>query len=255
MPSWDPSQYLRFADDRLRPALDLVARIDVERPRIIYDLGCGPGNVTRLLAERWPEARIIGVDSSAAMLAKARGEMPNAEFLEADIGTWSPLAPPDVIFSNATLQWLPYHEHLLPRLARFLAQGGTLAIQMPHCHDAPSHTAILATAREGPWEAKLADVRSILPVTSPSEYYRILSPVARHLDIWEAEYLHVLEGDNPVVEWTKGTALRPQLDALEEPERDAFLAAYAARVAAAYPREEDGRTLFPFRRIFIVARV
>lgn len=254
MSSWDPSQYLKFADDRLRPALDLMARITVERPRAIDDLGCGPGNVTRLLAERWPEAKITGVDSSVTMLAKARAEAPDIEFLEGDINYWRPAHDPDVIFSNATLHWLPDHERLLPRLAGLLAPGGMLAIQMPHNHAAPSQVAIGATVEKGPWRRRLGNVRGILPVATPAAYHRILSPVARCLDIWETEYLHVLDGDDPVVEWTKGTALRPYLDALAEPEGDEFLVAYSARIAAAYPREPDGRTLFPFQRIFIVAQ-
>jgi trans-aconitate 2-methyltransferase len=254
MPSWDPNQYLKFADHRLRPALDLLARIDAERPRVIHDLGCGPGNITNLLAERWPAARVIGVDSSKEMLAKARHAAPAIEFVEADIRDWRPTAPPDIIFSNATLQWLPNHETLFPGLMRFLVPGGSLAIQMPHNHDSPSHRLMQAAAEAGPWKRHLSGVRSIFPVASPDAYYRLLSPLAREVDIWEVDYLHVLDGDNPVVEWTRGTALRPYLDALPAPEREPFLAAYAEKVAAAYPRQADGKTLLPFRRIFIVAR-
>ncbi|MGH6932935.1 MAG: trans-aconitate 2-methyltransferase [Dongiaceae bacterium] len=254
MPSWDPGQYLKFADHRLRPALDLMARIDVERPRAIHDLGCGPGNITRLLAERWPGAKVTGIDSSAEMLAKARSEVPDIEFQAGDIKDWRPPAPADIIFSNAALHWLADHEHLLPRLFRQLAPGGVLAIQMPRNHDAPSQVAISAAVANGPWPDELRNVRGILPVAAPSAYYRILSPVARHLDIWETEYMHVLAGENPVVEWTKGTALRPYLDALAEPERGEFLANYSARIAAAYPKDPDGCTLLPFRRIFVLAR-
>jgi trans-aconitate 2-methyltransferase len=255
MPSWDPKQYLKFADDRLRPAHDLMARVGLAQPRAVYDLGCGPGNITKLLAERWPRAEIVGVDSSAAMLAKARAEAPGVTYVEADINHWRPASKPDVIFSNATLQWLADHRTLLPRLAGYLAPDGILAIQMPRNHDAPSHLAIKAAVEAGPWRSKLRDARGILPVATPAAYYRMLAPVARHIDIWETEYQHVLTGDNPVVEWTKGTGLRPYLDALEEPERGQFLAVYSARIAADYPNEPDGRTLFPFRRIFILARV
>jgi len=256
MPSWDPNQYLKFADHRLRPALDLMAQIALEAPRRIYDLGCGPGTITRLLAERWPGAAVTGIDSSADMLAKARREAPGVLFELADIAHWSPPAPADLLFTNATLHWLDDHAALLPRLAALLAPGGVLAIQMPDNRQSPSHLLMDEAAAAGPWHATLAHVRSAYgSMQSADAYYRILAPVTRQLDIWETTYLHVLEGDNPVVEWTKGTALRPYLDALAEPERAAFLAAYASHIAAAYPRQPDGRTLLPFKRIFIVARV
>ena len=255
MPTWDPNQYLKFTDHRLRPALDLMAQIALEAPRSIYDLGCGPGNITRLLAERWPGAAVTGVDSSADMLAKARQEAPHVAFEQADIAHWSPPAPADLLFTNATLHWLDDHAALLPRLAAQLAPGGVLAIQMPDNRTSPSHLLMDDVAATGPWHTKLARQRPVYgSMQSPDAYYRILAPVTRQLDIWETTYLHVLEGDNPVVEWTKGTALRPYLDALAEPERTDFLAAYAARIAAAYPQQPDGRTLLPFKRIFIVAR-
>lgn len=254
MPRWDPTQYLKFSDHRLRPALDLLARIPHEAPRRIHDLGCGPGTITRLLAERWPGAVVTGVDSSPEMLAKARREVPGLAFDLADIAGWSPPQPADLLFSNATLHWLDDHASLLPRLFSLLAAGGVLAIQMPSNRESPSHLLIDEAARAGPWRDKLAGLRpTYRSVETPESYYRILAPLAAALDIWETSYLHALEGDNPVVEWTKGTALRPYLEALAEPERGAFLAAYAARVAAAYPKQPDGRTLLPFRRLFIVA--
>jgi len=253
MPTWDPGQYLKFADHRLRPALDLMAQIALAAPRRIYDLGCGPGTITRMLAERWPDAAVTGIDSSADMLAKARKEAPSVAFELADIAHWSPPAPADLLFTNATLHWLDDHAALLPRLAAQLAPGGVLAIQMPDNRQSPSH--LLMDEAAGPWRAQLARLRPVYgAMLSPDAYYRILAPVVRQLDIWETTYLHVLEGDNPVVEWTKGTALRPHLDALAEPEHSAFLAAYAARIAAAYPKQPDGRTLLPFKRIFIVAQ-
>jgi trans-aconitate 2-methyltransferase len=260
MPTWDPNQYLKFTDHRLRPALDLMARIALDHPRSLYDLGCGPGNITRLLAERWPDARVTGVDSSADMLAKARKEAPGVTFEQADIARWSPPAPADLLFTNATLHWLDDHATLLPRLAAQLAPGGVFAIQMPDNRASPSHLLMDEAAATGPWHEALAGVRQAYDsMQSADAYYRILAPVVRQLDIWETTYLHVLPesdgGDNPVVEWTKGTALRPYLDALAEPERTDFLAAYAFRIAAAYPPQPDGRTLLPFRRIFIVARI
>ena len=268
MPTWDPNQYLKFTDYRLRPALDLMAQIPLADPRSVYDLGCGTGNITHLLAERWPSARVVGVDSSADMLAKSRMEAPRAKarmeaagvvFEQADIAHWSPPAPADLLFTNATLHWLDDHATLLPRLAAQLAPGGVLAIQMPDNRTSPSHLLMDEAAATGPWHTRLARVRPVYgAMQSPDAYYRMLAPVAAQVDIWETTYLHVLPepagGDNPVVEWTKGTALRPYLHALEEPDRGAFLAAYAARIAAAYPKQSDGRTLLPFRRIFIVAR-
>jgi len=256
MPTWDPHQYLKFSDHRLRPALDLMAQIPLEAPRTIYDLGCGPGNITRMLAERWPAAAVTGVDSSVDMLEKARREAPNVHFQHADIASWSPPTPADLLFSNATLHWLDDHALLLPRLAAHLTAGGVFAVQMPRNHTSPSHVLMDAAATDGPWRTRLSQVRQVYrSVETPDAYYRILAPLAARVDIWETEYLHVLEGDNPVVEWTKGTALRPYLDALEEPDRSRFLAAYAARIADAYPKQPDGRTLLPFRRIFFIVQV
>ncbi|HET6157588.1 MAG TPA: trans-aconitate 2-methyltransferase [Dongiaceae bacterium] len=255
MPTWDPGQYLKFSDHRLRPALDLMAQIPLESPRTIYDLGCGPGNITRLLAERWPNAAVTGIDSSPDMLVKARNEAPAVTFDQADIGSWSPPAPADLLYTNATLHWLDDHAVLLPRFASHLAPGGVLAIQMPSNSHSPSHILMDEAAASGPWRARLSEIRPIYrSIETPDAYYRILSPLLRRIDIWQTDYLHVLEGDNPVVEWTRGTALRPYLDALDEPERGAFLAAYSARIAAAYPNQPDGRTLLPFRRIFLLAR-
>ena len=255
MPTWDPRQYLKFTDHRLRPALDLLAQIQLDDPRIVFDLGCGPGNITRLLAERWPRAEVVGVDSSAAMLVKARQEAPGVTFVEADINDWSAPQRPQLLYSNATLHWIDNHAELLPRLLKQLSPGGMLAVQMPRNHDAPSHVLMRAAAEDGPWRTRLVAVRQVLrSVEAPESYYRILAPISQSVDIWETEYLHVLDGDNPVVEWTKGTGLRPYLDALDEPDRSGFLAAYSKRIAAAYPKQADGRTLLPFRRIFFVAQ-
>ena len=253
MATWDPAQYLKFADHRLRPALDLLARIPEIGPRTLYDLGCGPGNITRLLAERWPAARVIGVDSSADMLEKARAEAPGVEFVQADLNHWSPPRPAELVFSNATMQWLNDHETLFPRLMSFVAPGGVLAVQMPRNFAAPSHTLLRETVEDAPWRDRLATLQRHDPVASPQVYHRLLAPGATSVDIWEVEYLQRLVGPNPVVEWTRGTALRPFLDALSPADREAFLADYGRRVAAAYPAEADGATLFPFRRLFIVA--
>jgi len=252
--AWDPAQYLKFAGPRLRPALDLLQRIDRETPASVYDIGAGAGNVTRLIAARWPAARIVGVDSSAEMLAKAAAENPGIEWQEADLATWRPDRPAEIIYSNAALHWLDGHGGLFRGLFAALAPKGVLAVQIPRNFGARSHTLITETALDGPWRRVLEPLLRPAPVAEPEFYYDLLAPLAASLDIWETEYLQVLEGADPVKEWTKGTWLKPLLDALAEPERGRFESAYAALVARAYPRRADGRTLFPFRRLFIVAR-
>jgi trans-aconitate 2-methyltransferase len=252
--AWDPAQYLKFADHRLRPAVDLLNRIDLTAPGDVHDLGAGAGNVTRLLRARWPQARITGVDESPEMLAKAAAAGPDIAWQRADLATWRPSRPADVIYSNAALHWLPDHERLFPTLLGSLVPGGVLAVQMPRNFAAPSHTAVAEAVRSGPWRATLEPLLRPVPVEDPAFYFDVLGSRAAALDIWETEYLHVLEGEHPVKEWVKGSWLKPLLDALPEPERGRFEARYAELVGRAYPRRADGRTLFPFRRLFIVAR-
>lgn len=251
--AWDPTQYLKFAGPRLRPAIDLLQRIDVEAPETVYDLGAGAGNVTRLIAGRWPQAQVIGVDGSAEMLTKAAAENPRIEWQRADLAAWRPARTPDVIYSNAALHWLDEHDRLLPALFRTLAPGGVLAVQVPRNFGARSHTSITDAALAGRWRPTLEPLLRPSPVAEPEFYYDLLAPLAASLDIWETEYLQVLDGVNPVKEWTKGTWLSPLLAALDEPDRSNFETDYADRVAAAYPPRRDGRTLFPFRRMFIIA--
>lgn len=251
--SWDPGQYLRFADLRLRPALDLLARVELEGAGTVVDLGCGPGNVTRLIARKFPHAEVIGVDSSAAMLAKAAETPSSVTWREGDIGAFAPERPVDILYSNAALQWLDGHEMLFPRLMQAVRPGGVLAVQMPRNHAAPSHVEMNAIAASGPWAAKLGPVLRPSPVAVPEIYYDLLSPQAASIDIWETIYGQVVRGDDPVVEWTRSTSLRPVIDALKEPELGQFLAEYRARMALAYPKRADGSTFFPFRRLFMVA--
>jgi trans-aconitate 2-methyltransferase len=256
MPTWDPQQYMKFADYRLRASLDLLAQIPLTDPSTIFDLGCGPGDVTRLLAERWPGAAVIGVDSSTEMLVKAGQETRNVTLLNADLVNWSPSSPVDLLFSTATMHWLDNHEWLFPRLLTHLVPGGVLALQMPCDREAPYYLLIEATASEPHWRQRLSQVRPVLrSVQSAEAYYQMLAPIAQRIDIWSTEYLHILQGDNPVFEWMKGTALRPYLDVLDESDHGAFLANYATRISTAYPKRPDGRTLLPFRRIFLIAEV
>ena len=257
---WNPAQYLEFADARLRPALDLLARIRLDAPRTIIDLGCGTGNVTRLLAERWPQARLVGVDSSPSMLREARAAMDGdarCTFVAADLMQWQPDAPVDLVYSNAALHWLPDHAALFARVAAMVAPGGVLAVQMPDNFRAPSHTLIADIARTERWRATLGGIVREPPVSAPQDYFGWLSACMAKVDIWCTDYLQVLEarkdGEHPVAAWTKGTWLVPFLEALDEPDRDAFLREYMVGLAVAYPTRGDGRTLFPFRRLFIVA--
>ena len=251
--TWNPELYLTFDDHRLRPALDLIARVPLDGVRGIVDLGCGPGNVEPHLAARWPDAEIVGVDNAPSMLARARKDYPRFKWKIGDIGAWRAEAPVDLVFSNAALQWLDDHAELLPRLLDQVAPGGALAVQMPRNFSAPSHIAIRDTIDGGPWRERLARLVRPEPVLAPEAYHRLLAPRARSLDIWEIEYLHVLNRQDPVVTWTSATALRPYLDALEAHERGSFEAEYRARIRISYPPEPDGRTLFPFKRVFIVA--
>jgi trans-aconitate 2-methyltransferase len=227
--------------------------VPLDRPARVVDLGCGPGNSTALLRERWPDAEITGIDGSEEMLAEARRQT-GIRWERADIARWRPGARYDVIFSNATLQWLDDHRALFPSLVAALAPGGVLAVQMPRNFASASHRAAREVVANGPWGARLTPILRVDPVHDAVTYHRMLAPHTRALDVWETEYLHVLDGDNPVADWTRGTYLVPLISALAEAERDVFEAEYRSRVKAAYPREPNGRTLFPFRRLFIVAQ-
>jgi trans-aconitate 2-methyltransferase len=251
---WDPSQYLKFAGERLRPALDLLARIPATTPDTVVDLGCGAGNLAPLFLQRWPDAKLLGVDSSPEMLAKARADHPGASFEQGDVATWRPKQPVDVLYSNATLHWLDGHDSLIPDLLASVKPGGWLAVQMPRNFGAPSHTSIVDAIEQGPWRAKLEPHLRRKPVAEPQHYWRLLQGKTSSLEIWETEYLQPLKGDNAVAEFTKGSWLKQFLDRLQEPERSAFEADYRARVGRVYKPEADGHTLFPFRRLFIVAR-
>ncbi len=253
--AWDPSQYLAFGNERLQPALDLLSRIPLEAPGTVIDLGCGPGNVTKALKGRWPNASLTGVDGSPEMLERARAEDPDIEWIEADLNDWKPGAPVNLIYSNATLHWLDSHDRLFPQLMSNVAPGGFLATQMPRNWGAPSHTLITDAVLDSPWRETLEPLLRPAPSETPSFYYDLLSPETNSLAIWETEYCQILEGENPVAEFVKGTQLKRFLDALDEPACGEFESDYRKRILAAYPKRRDGRTLFPFRRLFILAGV
>jgi trans-aconitate 2-methyltransferase len=251
---WSAGQYLEFEDERTRPPRDLLAQVPLAAARRLIDLGCGPGNSTELLVRRYPQAEVVGVDSSPAMLARARERLPEVTFVEGDLARWSPPERTDLLFANAAFQWVPDHPAVLRRLLESLPTGGVLAVQMPDNTGEPALALMREVARRGPWAGDLAradPARDQLP--RPDAYYDLLRPLSSHLDIWHTVYNHVMPGPEAIVEWFKGSALRPFLAALEGGAREAFLADYTAEIAAAYPRRGDGAVLLRFPRLFIVA--
>lgn len=253
--TWNPEQYLRFDQHRLRPALELIQRIPLQTVQNIIDLGCGTGHVTPLLKARWKSANIIGMDSSESMLARAQQDFPESQWIKADIETWSSDEPCDVLFSNAALHWLPDHERLLPHLYAMVKTGGIFAIQMPNNFAAPSHTMMYQIAANSQWSQSLEHLLAKKPpVHNPTFYYDLLKPMSTDVEIWETEYWQVLTGTHAVAEWTKSTGLKPFLDALQEPKRSDFENEYRQLLATAYQQRADGTTLFPFKRLFIIAQ-
>lgn len=254
MPRWDADLYLRFSNERTRPSVDLTAHIEIPDPGRIIDLGCGPGNSTDVLRKRWPKARITGLDSSAEMIAAASGSYPNEEWLIGDIASWSAAVPFDVVFSNAALQWVPNHAVLFPHLFAQVASGGALAVQIPAHFNSALHREILETAADPSWRHLMGPALDALTREPPSFYYDLLRPLAANLDIWETVYYHIVEGPQSIIEWFRGTGLRPFLAALpNEGERKRFEQLLLERYTQAYRPQKDGRIMFQFRRLFIVA--
>jgi trans-aconitate 2-methyltransferase len=251
---WNPDLYRRFEDERTRPARDLLARVPLTSARRVVDLGCGPGNSTELLVERFPDADVLGIDNSAAMLGSARERLPGCRFALADIGTWAPDEAPDLIYANASLQWVGDHDHLLPRLLGMLAPGGVLAVQMPDNRDEPTHRAMRELAAQPPYAALIGDANRLrTELLGLDGYYNLLAPLGE-LDLWRTAYQHPMDSPGSIVEWVRGTGLKPFIDPLPEAERAQYLAAYERRIADGYPPRADGRCLLAFPRLFFVAR-
>jgi trans-aconitate 2-methyltransferase len=275
---WDPGTYLRFGSERARPFFDLLSRVGADDPGFVADLGCGPGNLTAVLAARWPGARVLGVDSSPEMIEAARAELGVAEakaaegaaaqaaglgaaavpagrleFRLADIRTWQPEQPVDVITCNAVLQWIPGHRELLTSWAGWLAPGGWLGFQLPGNFDQPSHTILRELAGTPRWRPLLEGVQLNRQAGDPADYLALLAGAGCEVDAWETTYLHVLPGEDAVVDWYRGSGLRPVLSALPPAEAEEFLAGYRDLVRVAYPLASYG-TVLPFRRVFVVAQ-
>jgi trans-aconitate 2-methyltransferase len=249
MPRWDDAQYLKFEAERTRPARELLARVELSSPQLVIDLGCGPGNSTALLHARWPGARVVGVDSSPDMLARARADLPALEFVQADVAAYRPERA-ELLFANALFQWLPDHLTLLPSLLQSLAPGGVLAFQVPDNLDQPTHR--LMRELDGPWAEATRALSPRATIGAPPFYFDLLAPLCSEVEIWRTTYEHVLPSPESIVAWVEGTGLRPYLEVV--PDRTAYLRAYTAAIDAAYPAHHGGARLLSFPRLFVVAR-
>jgi trans-aconitate 2-methyltransferase len=257
MKSWDAKQYTRFEAERNRPIHDLLAQLPAEGVRRAVDVGCGPGNSTELVMRRWPDAQVSGFDNSPEMIEAARKRLPGVSFDLADVGTWQvPQPAPDLLFSNAVLQWVPDHARVLPALLQQLAPGGWLAVQMPDNLQEPAHLLMRELAAKGPWAAQLRGALGAREARLGADwYFRVLREAGASIDIWRTTYHHQLAGGmGAVVEWFKGSALRPFLQALQKEQQAEFLARYEQSLAGAYPMLADGTVLLPFPRLFFIAQ-
>jgi trans-aconitate 2-methyltransferase len=256
MPGWDANLYLKFSGQRARPATDLIAQIELEAPRRIIDLGCGTGNSTEQLHQRWPQAELIGLDSSSEMLSQARASHPDWKWIESGVEQWAPTSTFDLIFSNSCLHWVADHAALFPRLLSHMAPGGALAVQMPNSYHLPAHTLMreVAQAPGLPWAGTLPPAEERYNVQPVDFYYHTLRKLAGRLNIWQTEYLQIMDGPQAVVDWVRSTAMRAYTERLPNDEqRRLFEKLCLERFQEAYPADDQGKTLFPYRRMFIIA--
>lgn len=255
MLDWNPALYRRYEDERTRPAQELLARVPLSAAARAIDLGCGPGNSTELLVQRFPGAEVIGTDNSEAMLRSARERLPAAHFELSDIASWQPASPPDLIYANASLQWVPDHETLIPRLFAALAPGGVLAVQMPDNREEPTHRLMREVAAEAPWAEPIGDADRLRTMLLPlAGYYDLLAAEAAQVDVWRTAYQHPMASAAAIVEWVRGTGLKPFVDRLTPELQASYLAEYERRVDRAYPARTDGKRLLAFPRMFVVAQ-
>ncbi|SDD18293.1 trans-aconitate 2-methyltransferase [Variovorax sp. CF079] len=255
MLDWNPALYRRYEDERTRPAQELLARVPLTGAARVVDLGCGPGNSTELLVQRFPAAEVLGTDNSEAMLVSARERLPQARFELSDIARWQPELPPDLIYANASLQWVPDHETLIPRLFAALAPGGVLAIQMPDNREEPTHRLMREVAAEAPWTLAIGDADKLRTQLLPIDgYYDLLAADAAQVDVWRTAYQHPMVSAAAIVEWVRGTGLKPFVDRLPADLQASYLAEYQRRVDGAYPVRTDGKRLLAFPRMFIAAQ-
>ena len=254
MTNWNASHYLKYGDQRTRAAADLVARINLDSPTTIADLGCGPGNSTQLLRDRWPNADVIGIDNSTDMLRSAQQTYPDQNWLLADVSKWSPDSSLDLIYSNAALQWIPNHQTLMQHLIATVSPDGALAFQIPSSTYATIRTLIHEISRDSAWNERMQRPRKALTMETPAFYYDVLASNSTRLDIWETEYSHIMESKDAIIDWISSTGLRPFLAVLtDDRERNTFLTELHNRVDDAYESRADGKVLYPFRRTFIIA--
>ena len=258
MLDWNPALYRRYEDERTRPAQELLARVPLTQAARVVDLGCGPGNSTELLVHRFLSAQVVGTDNSESMLVSARERLPASTFELSDIATWAPRSAeeaPDLIYANASLQWVPDHATLIPRLFDALAPGGVLAIQMPDNREEPTHRLMRSVAAEAPWAEPIGDADRLRTLLLPlGGYYDLLAPRAANVDVWHTVYQHRMADAAAIVEWVRGTGLKPFVDRLPADLQASYLAEYERRVNDAYPVRADGRRLLAFPRMFIVAQ-
>ncbi len=255
MGDWNPALYRRYEDERTRPARDLLAQVPLASAELAVDLGCGPGNSTQLLVERFGAGQVLGTDNSEPMLQSARKRLPEVAFEFSDVSTWQPSRAPQLIFANAVLQWVPGHEALIPRLFAALAPGGVLAIQMPDNRNEPTHRSMREVAALAPWSEPIGDVNALRTAVLPVEaYYDLLTPQAERVDVWHTVYQHPMASPAAIVEWVSSTGLKPFVDRLPAELRPGYLAEYERRIGLAYPPRADGRLLLAFPRMFILAQ-
>jgi trans-aconitate 2-methyltransferase len=252
---WDPEQYLQFEHERTQPSIDLVARIPLEDPQTIIDIGCGPGNSTQILRKRWPQADIIGLDKSAKMIERARTDYPDQTWIVGDASTLAPDHRYDIVFSNAVIHWISDHHRLLLRLFNIVEKNGILAIQVPANHESPLYRIILNVARSGKWSRFTSGAEGLITYHAAEYYYNELAPLTKDIVLWETTYYHILKSHQDLVAWYKSTAMKPLLESLPaDSDREEFEQEVLTECKKQYPLQSDGRILYPFKRLFFIAR-